>query len=1050
MRRSCCALVALAIGLICDFAPAQAPSADDATRDLNSANGLLQRGLYELAAADYRRFLDAQPRHAQAGEARYGLAVCLLRLGKPDDALPLLEGLSAQRDFAYAAEAAFLAAQCRLALERFEPAAAAFDDFCKRFADHALRNDAAALAVEAWFRGGKPDEALRRAADFVSAAPRHPSRARVEYFAALAQVGRGDWRSAAPHLRFVAESGAAGPLVSHARLLLAECARRAGDLGAAAAALRELSGAPDDPYAADALLALAGVLEQRGERDEAQRAVESYIQKFPKHVGGDAARLQLARLLLAGGAADRAEAVLKQLADDKPGAIEVEYLRAKCELRREQFAAAAQRLAQLRPRAAKERLLPEILYDEALAHFRADQPRPALAALREFAADFPEHALRPDALALQARIELTSGDQAAALKTCDAFLKQYSGHGAAADVQLLAAGVQARAGQPEAAEQSYRRFLAERPDDPAAGGVRLRLGLALRELKRPAEAEQALKDALTGKLTADEQRAAWRALAELAFDRSDWPAAVAAYERCLGVEPASAPPDALLKLGLAQARAGESEKAVTTFDRLLAAGPPAELAAQAQFEKGQALLALQREDEAERVFRTVADGGDARLRPFALQHLAALASKRGRSEEAARYLAQVADSGADAALSTAALRQSADALLAARDYDAAEKAYARFLAAALHDPQAGAARARRALALARLDRSDAALPLLESAASDESIAADAELVAVVRYEQAWCLRKLGRVAEAIAAYRALLALPSASALVRSARLELAELLMAQEKFADAAGVLEELQKPGAVDSADAPLALSAGYALALCRYRQEQWPAAVELFESFLKQAGTDERAPAAALYCAEALLKLNQPQKALPHLERAAQPAVNPAIRAPALLRLGECAAQLQRWDDSQRAYAQYIELEPDGPQVFQARFGVGWAHENRGRLDDAIAEYRAVIAGHQGPTAARAQFQIGECLFALKRYPEALRELLRVEILYSYPEWSAAALYEAGRCLELMDKPDDARKQFETVRSKYADTRWAALAAQALSKPAAPLPGQPRTARP
>lgn len=1048
MRRIPCALVALAIGLACNLAFAQAPPADDATRDLNSANGLLQRGLYELAAADYRKFLDAQPRHAQAGEARYGLAVCLLRMKKPADALPLLDGLPQQRGFGFAAEAAFLAAQCRLALEQFGPAAAAFDEVCQRFADHALKNDAAALAVEAWCRAGKPDEALRRADDFAKAAPQDPARPRVEYFAALAQVGRGDWRGAAPRLRFVVESRAAGPLASHARLLLAECARRDGDLAAAQAALRELSVAADDPYAADAALALAGVLEQGGQRDEAQRAIESYLQKFPKHAAADAARLQLARLLLAAGATDRAEGVLKQLATgEQQGGVEAEYLRAKCELRREQFAAAAKRLAQLRPRAAKDPLLPEVLYDQALALFRADQPKPALAALREFSKSFPEHRLRPDALALQARLELAAGDDAAALQSCEAFLQQYPDNRAAADVLLLAAGIHAGAGRADAAEQAFRRYLSDRPDDPAAGSVRLRLGLALRELKRPAEAEQALKDALAAKLTAPEQRTAWQALAELAFERSDWPAAVAAYERCLAGDDKAAPPEVRLKLALAQARAGAPEKALAAFDRLLTDKPVAEIAAQAQFERGQALLALSRDDDAERAFRAVADGSDPRLRPFALQHLAALASKRGKPDEAARYLAQVADSGADAATSAMTLRQSADALLAARQYEAAEAAYARFLAAAPQDPQAGAARARRALALARLGRSADALPALEAAVSDETIASEVELAVALRYEQAWCLRKLKRDAEAIAVYRALLALPGAPVLARPARLELAELLMAQEKFADAAVLLEALRSGPGVDPG---VLLSAKHALALCRYRQEQWPVAVELFESFLKLAADDERVPAASLYCAEALLKLNQPQKALPHLERAAAAAVKSAIRAPALLRLGECAAQLQRWDDSQRAYAQYLELEPDGPQVYQARFGIGWAHENRGRLDDALTAYRAVTAAHQGPTAARAQFQIGECLFALKRYPDALRELLRVDILYAYPEWSAAALYEAGRCLELMNQPDEARKQFETIRSKYSDTRWAALAAQALSKPAAPLPGQPKAARP
>ena len=106
-------------------------------------------------------------------------------------------------------------------------------------------------------------------------------------------------------------------------------------------------------------------------------------------------------------------------------------------------------------------------------------------------------------------------------------------------------------------------------------------------------------------------------------------------------------------------------------------------------------------------------------------------------------------------------------------------------------------------------------------------------------------------------------------------------------------------------------------------------------------------------------------------------------------------------------------------------------------------MAEYRRVAAGHQGPTAARAQFQIGECLFAQGKHEEAARELLKVDILYAYPEWSAAALYEAGRCLEATGKAADARAQYEQVVQKHGDTRWAKLAGERLSaKPAAAPP--------
>jgi TolA-binding protein len=143
---------------------------------------------------------------------------------------------------------------------------------------------------------------------------------------------------------------------------------------------------------------------------------------------------------------------------------------------------------------------------------------------------------------------------------------------------------------------------------------------------------------------------------------------------------------------------------------------------------------------------------------------------------------------------------------------------------------------------------------------------------------------------------------------------------------------------------------------------------------------------------------------------------------------------------------FAAYLDRFGDSELWFQAQFGVGYARENRGQQDSAMEAYRKVIDRHSGPTAARAQFQIGECLFAQKKHSGAVRELLKVDILYGYPEWSAAALYEAGRCFEELKQPEQARAQFTQVKEKYPDSEWAKLATQRLASntDAPPVGGQ------
>jgi len=163
------------------------------------------------------------------------------------------------------------------------------------------------------------------------------------------------------------------------------------------------------------------------------------------------------------------------------------------------------------------------------------------------------------------------------------------------------------------------------------------------------------------------------------------------------------------------------------------------------------------------------------------------------------------------------------------------------------------------------------------------------------------------------------------------------------------------------------------------------------------------------------------------------------------ALLRLGEVEADRQRWANSERAFGEHRRRFPEDARWFEAQFGLAWAQEHLSRFESARASYQQIVDRHRGPTAARAQFQIGETLFAEERYEEAARALLKVDILFGYPEWSAAALYEAGRCFAAMGRRVEARQQFERVAEDFADTEWATLAQQQLSsRPRITIPGR------
>ena len=75
------------------------------------------------------------------------------------------------------------------------------------------------------------------------------------------------------------------------------------------------------------------------------------------------------------------------------------------------------------------------------------------------------------------------------------------------------------------------------------------------------------------------------------------------------------------------------------------------------------------------------------------------------------------------------------------------------------------------------------------------------------------------------------------------------------------------------------------------------------------------------------------------------------------------------------------------------------------------------------------------GETYFHQEKYREALREFLKVDILYEAPAWQAAALLEAGKVYERLSQWSDAAETYERLRAKFPKDPKAAEAATLLA---------------
>jgi tetratricopeptide (TPR) repeat protein len=122
--------------------------------------------------------------------------------------------------------------------------------------------------------------------------------------------------------------------------------------------------------------------------------------------------------------------------------------------------------------------------------------------------------------------------------------------------------------------------------------------------------------------------------------------------------------------------------------------------------------------------------------------------------------------------------------------------------------------------------------------------------------------------------------------------------------------------------------------------------------------------------------------------------------------LKLGECYIELERHADAERVILEALEEKPELPR---AHFNLALAHEGRGQIERAVAEYEAEIA--QTPTAFRAVFNLGKLL--MRARPEEARTMFRQTVEWN-PEFGTGYLYLAKTLLDAgeLEEAEEAAK--------------------------------------
>ncbi|UCG32718.1 MAG: tetratricopeptide repeat protein, partial [Phycisphaerales bacterium] len=575
-------------------------AADPALRGYLSGNGLLNRGLYDLAAEEYGRFLAEHEDHPKADVARYGLAVCRFRTGRYQQAVSELRQLQELEGFPYAAEVATMLGQCYLELNQYEAAGEAFEHVGRRHKGHDLEDDAIMGRVEAWYWLGRHDEAATLAQRLTDKWPQSPLRERANYFAGLALAAKGEYAAATPILAELLERDPEGPFAEHASLLLAQCHHRTGALERAVAQYQQLLRKDKGQFAPDAMLGLATVLQQQGHPQRAGEILDELLERHGDTPLVAMARLQRGRAWFDAGEMNRALEVFESVAAaGGQYADEAAYWAAKCTLRQGKPAEAAGQLAEALEHFHDSPLRAEMHYDRAVGLVKAEEYGAALDELQRFRREYPEHEMAAETLHLMAVCEHRLRRHDRSLEHCRTFAEQHPGHTLMPSVAFLSAENQFLEGQYERAATEYQEYVVKYPDGPEADNARYRRGMALYRLERFEEAEKALRAVAEDARAEERFRAALLSLGDIVFRRGEWKQAEGYLRHYLEDGPeVEGADEAMLKLGLSQQRQGRYAEAVETFALLVGEFPRSSQRLQAIFERGQALVALGRPQEA--------------------------------------------------------------------------------------------------------------------------------------------------------------------------------------------------------------------------------------------------------------------------------------------------------------------------------------------------------------------------------------------------------------------------------------------------------------------
>ncbi|MDG2130810.1 MAG: tetratricopeptide repeat protein [Fuerstiella sp.] len=996
-----------------------------ATRQYAVAVGFQNQKLFDSAIDEWQTFLKKFPNDPRVGRGQHYLGTCCLQEKRYTDAiaafttvvtkypeLPLMDQsmmnlgialygnaqqsqknsdyIKAEQAFAamltkyedsqYSARAMYYRGECLFQLERTEDAAAAYAEFLQKHPKHEFSADANYALGTAQEMLNQSAKARTTYANFTSRYPQH---------ALLTEVQ-----------------------MRHAELLF-----DGNQFAQALPIFESVTGNREFALADVAMLRHARCLYEQGRIDEAARLYWNVPREFKQTKHYDAAILAGAKCYFLEEKFKLARTGFERLADrNVPEAAEATQWLARTHLK-ENNAAMAREVA-----------------ERGLRRFRGDAYRPELELVHidalyeiperkkniaDLYADFVrrnvQHELAPQAQYMAALAALDNQDYAAAARYCKTFLSDYSSDSLKPDVLFISAESQLLLGQHENAEQRYGEFLRLASDHGNAQQARVRRGVALYMEGRYADAVAWLQPLVSHFSDSGLKSEALSLVGRSQLALKKIASAKDSLLNAVRTDPGHPQTDeTIMALADAYNQLDQPDAAKQQWQTVLTQYPDSPLLSEATYRIAEAAFAAERFDDAVKKYADVAQNWpDSDFAPHAQYGLGWTWFSVGEYRKASTAMTTLVDRYKAASVRAQGLYVRAMAAYQLGEYPAAITDVQSFLATKPKPGDALDAQYVMGLAQAGLKQFEAATKTYTSILASADSYATADKVA---YELGWAWIELGKTDEAVAVFQRLAKDWPDSPLAAESLFRAGEAYYDAADFARAAAAYQE----SAQQATTTEIGEKSLHKLGWSCLKSEDIAAAIKAFASQLTQHPNGELAADARFLTGEC------------HFRREDWPAARAAYEnviasrdssyvALAMFHAGECAASLEDWNSSRRLHQQVLAEFPDFEMRPEARYGVAWALQNEGQLNNAIAAYEQVTEESNTETAAKARFMIGECCFAQKKHKDATKHFLKTVFLYNHPEWSAMAYFEAGRCFEVLRDTDQAENCYQQVIAKY-----------------------------